>query len=500
MITAMARRWSIALRAMLALVLILGFYLLALALAAGLLALPLLVRAEPALRLRLLFITLPGAAIVLWSIRPRRDPFVAPGPLLARDANPRLFQEIDAVQRQTEQAPMTEVYLGPDVNAATARVGGFMGIRGRSVLVVGLPLLAVLTVSQFRAVLAHEFGHHYGGETRLAPFVYRTREAILRTAATLAQEGRRFLQVPFVWYAHLFLRATLAVSRRQELAADALSVKVAGCRAAAEGLTRSHVAALAMPVFLRMEFVPVVEVGRLPLLIDGFVRFMRAKPVVETLDQLLESELAGGETSPFDSHPSLGTRLARLESLSDSAFAQNDSSGTTLLGDADEEERRLVGGLLRSGTELQAIAWDSVPEEVEPRIWRSRCEEFREPLAAMTVRDIATLPTEWQPISRRLLGSSNPPEPRLGIQYVLGAALSLKLLERGWSAEGDVGESTRFRRGERQLLLAELLHGAVNGTTAREDWEALLRDAELEPDEVLFEPEPAGVAGASRER
>jgi len=41
-------------------------------------------------------------------------------------------------------------------------------------MVIGLPLMQIMTVSQMRAVLAHEFGHYYGGDTKLGPWVYRT--------------------------------------------------------------------------------------------------------------------------------------------------------------------------------------------------------------------------------------------------------------------------------------------------------------------------------------
>ena len=71
-----------------------------------------------------------------------------------------------------------EVYLIGDVNAFVADRGGFMGFGSRRVMGLGLPLLSILSVSQFRAVLAHEFAHYYGGDTSLGPWVYKTQTAI----------------------------------------------------------------------------------------------------------------------------------------------------------------------------------------------------------------------------------------------------------------------------------------------------------------------------------
>jgi Zn-dependent protease with chaperone function len=87
--------------------------------------------------------------------------------------------------------------------------------------------MQVLTIAEMRAVLAHEFGHYYGGDTRLAPWIYKTREAILRTVGHLSRRGS-ILQFPFVFYARLFMRVTQAISRAQEYAADALAARTVG--------------------------------------------------------------------------------------------------------------------------------------------------------------------------------------------------------------------------------------------------------------------------------
>ena len=70
---------------------------------------------------------------------------------------------------------------------------------------LGLPLMQGLTVSQLRAVLAHEFGHFHGGDTKLGPWVYKTRGAIGRTLMGLSGHSA-FLQKPFEWYGLGFLR------------------------------------------------------------------------------------------------------------------------------------------------------------------------------------------------------------------------------------------------------------------------------------------------------
>jgi heat shock protein HtpX len=59
---------------------------------------------------------------------------------------------------------------------------------------IGLPLFAVLSVSELRAVLAHEFAHFYSGDTSLGAWVYRTQTSIVRVFQNLGELGA-FVQV-----------------------------------------------------------------------------------------------------------------------------------------------------------------------------------------------------------------------------------------------------------------------------------------------------------------
>src|SRR5260370_42627074 len=92
---------------------------------------------------------------------------------------------------------------------------------------LGLPLMQILSVTQLRAVLAHEFGHYYGGDTRLGPLVYNMRGSIGRTIYNLARQNS-FLYKPFAWYGSGALRLTQGGSRQQEHAADELAARTVG--------------------------------------------------------------------------------------------------------------------------------------------------------------------------------------------------------------------------------------------------------------------------------
>lgn len=105
---------SLAGRALLAIVLMIGFYILAVAMAAGLIYIPYAEmtyahRIHP----KIAIVCVLGALVILWSVLPRFDKFELPGPPLTRDQHPRLFEELEGVARSVGQAMPAEVYTRP---------------------------------------------------------------------------------------------------------------------------------------------------------------------------------------------------------------------------------------------------------------------------------------------------------------------------------------------------------------------------------------------------
>lgn len=166
---------------------------------------------------------------LLWSLVPRPDNFKAPGPPLESGQHPLLFAELEKIAASLNEPMPREVYLIGDVNAWVADRGGTLGFGSRRVMGLGFPLMSILTVSQFRAVLAHEFAHYYGGDTSLGPWVYKTKMAMIRTFQTMGSLGKlarnAILAIMHVvvstilkWYFIVFLRAINLVSAGRSFA------------------------------------------------------------------------------------------------------------------------------------------------------------------------------------------------------------------------------------------------------------------------------------------
>jgi heat shock protein HtpX len=322
---------------------------------------------------------------ILIAIVPRRLRFEAPGMRVTREQQPRLF---DLVAGEAEAAgePMPdEVYLTLEANAAVTQAS-----RTRRVLIIGLPLLHILSEREARGVIAHEFGHYRGGDTRLGPWIYRTRETIIRTVTQLSDEegdeswSKKAVRQPFIWYGHAFLRITASISRREEFAADACAVRSVGRAAHVAALERLHAYAPGFDYFWAEEFVPVLSRGRRPPLADGFRRFI-AHESIERNAELYLAELRDAETDPYDSHPALPERIAAVAGLPDGE-PDDSPCAIEVLADAERVEHellRLVVG--NQAANFPPVRWEDVGREVYGERARTLTERFPAVLEGVTL-------------------------------------------------------------------------------------------------------------------
>ena len=470
---------SLAGRAALAVGLMLGFYILATAIAGVLIYIP---YAEwtyaGRLHFKLALFCILGAGTILWSILPRPDRFVPPGPLLDPKVHPKLFETLAGIARSTTQEMPSEVYLTAEVNAWVMDRGGIMGFGSRRVMGLGLPLLQALSVPQLRAVLAHEFGHFHGGDTKLGPWVYKTRTAISRTLDGLAEHSS-LLQKPFLWYGKAFLRMTHAVSRHQEFTADALAARTVGSRPLIEGLKLIHGAALAFNAYWLNEVAPVLRQGFHPPLVEGFHRYLGASRVAAAVSASLDRELAEGETNPYDTHPPLRQRIAAVQDSPDGDTPGDDLPAISLLGNIEGLETQLISVTPNAPTAqaFQSVAWDEVGWKFWVPAWEAYTGKYANALAGNTPRALPEISQNLEAFSHRLReadGVDLAPEDRCQqAAATLGMALTVALSRNGWELHVIPGEDTICERKGTVIKPFDIVPELVSGELSPETWHEL---------------------------
>jgi heat shock protein HtpX len=432
------------------------------------------------------------AATMLWSLVPRRDKFSAPGMLLDRSTQPRLFAELNSIATALSENLPREVYLIGAPNAFVADRGGVMGFGSRRIMGLGLPLLSVLTVSQFRAVLAHEFAHYYGGDTKLGPWVYKTKTSISRIfenigsvgeLARIAILGVMYIAVTALLKAYFvtFLRAINLVSRRQEYRADELACLVAGRQNLVDGLQMIHRAAAAWPAFWNVEVAPSLNDGSLVALGDGFARFLSAPGISAAIGKNLEARLKEEKTDPYNTHPPLRERIAAVEKLADSSAPQDMQSAITLLDDVVSTEVKFVEACvpdMRPGT-LQYVSWDEVAIRVTIPSWQKFVTEYEEPLQGVTTETLPDQVLRFPEIGSRIRDPKgmllSPPQRTARAGHLFASAFALALIRTGWELQVQPA-IFHVRRGDQELNPFDVVHQLMAGKLSREAWAARCHD------------------------
>jgi Zn-dependent protease with chaperone function len=242
-----------------------------------------------------------------------------PGRELTRDEAPELWQLAEQVAEKIGTRPIDHIYIVPGAQIAVTERGSMLNKlrdRGRRLLIVGLAALDGMTEGQFRAILAHEYGHFSGRDTAGGEIAYTAQASMQQMATNLADSGQARPYNP-AWlflngYYRIFLRITQGASRLQEILADRIAATAYGCE--------NLLSALRHVIRRSMEFD--YQTGREAITSRQERRAMNnlyslpppPEDAIEEIDRKFKLELERS-SSPYDSHPSYRERVDCLEAL-----------------------------------------------------------------------------------------------------------------------------------------------------------------------------------------
>jgi Zn-dependent protease with chaperone function len=239
------------------------------------------------------------------------------GTEIAETDAPGLFAMIDELRRALRSPRFHRVLVTDDFNAGVVQAPR-LGLFGwyRNYLLIGLPLMKALTVEQFRAVLAHEFGHLSRGHGRLSNWIYRQRLRWGRLMAVLEEKESRGMVLfrPFLrWYTPWFNAYSFPLARANEYEADATSARLASPGAAAEALTAVNVIGSYLnekywpQIYRKAEDVPQPAFSPFAVMGQEIAHGIDAESVAAWLTRAMTDT-----TTVADTHPSLADRLGAL--------------------------------------------------------------------------------------------------------------------------------------------------------------------------------------------
>jgi Zn-dependent protease with chaperone function len=185
--------------------------------------------------------------------------------VITAEEQPVLFDFIHKLVKQTKAPLPKKVYLVPDVNAVVFHSPGIAGLfsDAEKNLVIGLGMVNSLNISEFKMVLAHEFGHFSQRSMKLVLHVYMINRIIYnilyenknwRTAVIwLSNKGllAALLSRVFVLMAaglhflfrhmhELINRQYMRLSREMEFNADEVALSICGTDTAISAMRRAE--------------------------------------------------------------------------------------------------------------------------------------------------------------------------------------------------------------------------------------------------------------------
>lgn len=478
----MSRSTTLASRAILSLCLMAGFYALAALLAimmVGVLYALFTSRSFGFLQLKIAFVIVVALYALARAVFPKRAVFIQPGPRLTAETQPALFPFLQSIAKSSNQSMPAEVYLLAEVNAFVMQKGGFMGLGGTRVMGIGLPLFQTLNKAELGAVIAHEFGHFAGGDTRLDGIVYQARQSLIRAIQHLA-EAKSIFGLPFQWYAALFFRISHGVSRKQELAADAHAASLAGREAMMNALRQVGVHSIGYSIFLNEDVSPTLRKSFLPSLASGYSLFMAHKLTDETKAGWLAKLLQNEEKDPYDTHPPLAERLNALsQSRSDQALPfLDDTPAWTLLHHAEALNADLVSmGFDLPARDLQPLDWKNAGEKVVWAEMQSSFQTMEGPLHDVAFKDWIEYRRNPERLADKLKGVQRVPLGSDDFPSFLGSTLYLWVAHfahrQGWRIQCQPGQPVLWRHDDQCIDFGLFVSDFAMDIRNETDWMSL---------------------------
>jgi Zn-dependent protease with chaperone function len=306
---------------------------------------------------------------------------------------PELFQLIHEIVKEVQTSFPKKVYLSSEVNASVFYDSTFwsMFFPVKKNLQIGIGLMNSITISELKAVLAHEFGHFSQRSMKVGSYVYNVNKVI----HNMLYDNESYGQVLNNWgnissYFTLFSSAAIyvitgiqwvlmkvynvinlnymALSREMEFHADAVAARVAGSAALANSLLRLDLASQSLNTVFNYYNEKIAESQKtnnffpqqsfvlhqyalsdqipisndLPILsIDLYKKFSKTKLVLE--DQ-------------WSSHPSTEERVNRLLALNEEPKDCREGLAIDLLSNRDSVLEHISQRLFES------VSFDKEPE------------------------------------------------------------------------------------------------------------------------------------------
>lgn len=302
-----------------------------------------------------------------------------------RKQDPKLFELIHEIVAEVHTNFPRKIYLSSEVNASVFYASGFwsMFLPIRKNLVIGVGLANSVSVSEFKAILAHEFGHFSQRSMKVGSYVYNVNKIIYN----LLFENDSYNELVNRWanihgYLTIFVLFAfkivtgikeilkkvyeivninyMSLSREMEFHADEIAANVAGSKPLVSSLLRLSLADHSYNTVLNYyeqkikESVKTKNLFEQQLFVMNFIAGKSNLPIENNLPQVSSDQLSRFNkskliiTDQWASHPGTDERIAKLEKLNIETEYPVSLSAASLFYDFEAYQNQLTELLFAS--------------------------------------------------------------------------------------------------------------------------------------------------------
>lgn len=304
-----------------------------------------------------ILVTFVPVLAALYFSKPRRNPNQR---FLSRSESPLLWDVVDDVAKQVGTHPVDKILLIPYTSIAVSEEGGlslrFWKRRERQ-LTLGFGSLPGMTQGQFKAILAHEYGHFSNRDLAGINRAYQVQIALIEMRAALDEEAasaRYLLWTIFllwirfllkVYYFYIFFPVTRGATQIQEMMADRFAARSYGSVNFANGLKHVVWRGMVFEIQLKREE---QEARRLKRRLQNLYTLPDldaelGQKVISVFHQVMSRR-----PSLYDSHPSPEQRIQLADALKvEKSFPGDSEAVWKLFSNSEGLQMEMTGVIQR---------------------------------------------------------------------------------------------------------------------------------------------------------
>ncbi len=285
----------------------------------------------------------------------KRTKSFEPAMIITMEEHPKLNAlVIELAKKMNTKIPDTFIlHSKSNFFVANGKIQVLNGVAKGRIMSISTPLLSVLSVNEFRSVIAHEFAHFTGNDTLYSKTVLpiykgaHTLKQEISNVVNNASENSGFVSIPLFLplllvslYLNAFQKWDMKLSRSREYRADYISASICGKSTFTNALRKAIVIGDVFDSTVDNEILDILQKDK--IFVNYFAKFRQELPKFKRELQETEANIFSQQEEVYSSHPPFSARIESLPFTEGEYQESNSNAAINLLENSSSIEEELT--------------------------------------------------------------------------------------------------------------------------------------------------------------